>query len=173
MRSPFGVAGALLAATATVAALAPVTANGGGRALSLRDAFGSGEADACAAQPDARLRSTTLSACFYRCAMRASRAARHNVEFETRADASLETAVAYAAAAQAAAQAIVNLAQGPGGASALAQVTSVAVDQGPAPAVRLSGGVLTVTVARSRGDAGRPSVFEIEQAVRAARLSPA
>jgi len=171
MRLPFGI-GLSLTAAATLAALAPLTANGAGRALSLRDAFGGGEADACVAQPGEPLRPIALNTCFYRSAVRASRAAGHNVGFETRTDASPETAAAYAAAALAAAQAIVDIADGPGGKSALAQVTGVAVDQGPAPAVRLSGGVLTVTIAPFRGDAGRPSVFEIAQAVRAGRLSP-
>ena len=172
MRPPFRIASPLLSILAAAAALAPFTANAAGGPSSHQDAFG-GAIDACMGQTGEQTQPAALSACFYRSSIRVSRAARHDVRFETGKDADSESGAAYAAAADAAAQALLAIAGGPDGHAILSQIEDVVVTRGDAPAAMLSGGKLVVTVVPLKGEAGRPSVLEIEQAVRAGRLSPA
>jgi hypothetical protein len=108
---------------------------------------------------------SALSACFYRASVRASRAARHEVSFETGADTDRETALAYGVAAVEASDAVVDLASRPAGKSALARVADVTVTAGDAPSAQLSHRVLTVTIVPAMGASGVPSALQIEQAM--------
>jgi Domain of unknown function (DUF4908) len=113
----------------------------------------------------------TLSACLFQASVRASRAARHLVIFETGTSAKAqgpvwtpETAALFADAAKVTSEAVVNIAGRPGGMSALARITDVRVAVGAEPAASLADGVLKITLLPSRGIAGRPSTAQIEQA---------
>jgi hypothetical protein len=108
---------------------------------------------------------SALSACFYKASVRASRAARHEVSFETGTDTDRETALAYAVAAVEASDAVVDLASRPTGKSALTRVTDVTVTAGDEPSAQLSHKVLTVTIVPAMGASGVPSALQIEQAL--------
>jgi hypothetical protein len=152
-RSAMGVALAFLVASAAASAQEDPTAP---PAL-----------EACPSAPTAPLSPQTLFMCFYKASARASRAAQHRVGFETRANANPETAPSFAQAATIASEALINIAGRPGGKSALTRVTGVLVAPGAEPSASLSDGVLTVTIVPTRGVAGRPSIGQIERAVRA------
>ncbi len=108
---------------------------------------------------------SAFSVCFYKASVRASRAARHLVVFETGRDTDRETALAYAVAAVEASDAVVDLASRPAGKSALSRVADVTVTTGDAPSARLSHRVLTVTIVPAMGATGVPSALQIEQAL--------
>jgi hypothetical protein len=101
---------------------------------------------------------------FYQASVRASRAAQHQVAFETREDAEPATAAYLADAAMIASEALVNLGARPAGKALLAHIVDVVIAQGPRPAAALQRGVLTVTIVPSQGVAGRPSSRRIERA---------
>jgi hypothetical protein len=102
---------------------------------------------------------------FYQASIRASRAARHQVGFETREDAEPATAAFLADAATVASEALVDLAGRPNGRSVLARIADVIIAQGAKPAVAVQKGVLTVTIVPAQGVFGRPSSRRIERAV--------
>ena len=112
--------------------------------------------DPCPSNPVAPVSPHTLTVCFYRAAMRASRAARHIVEFETGTDTTSATAASFADAATATSEALVGIAGRPGGMSALDRITDVKVAVGVKPEASLADGVLKITTVPSRGKAGPP-----------------
>ena len=114
-----------------------------------------------------QLSAQTLFNRFYQASVRASRAAQHQVGFETREDAETGTAPLLADAAMVASQALVELASAPGGKAMLARVDDVVIGQGLRPSVTLFHGVLTITIAPPQGLAGRPSSRRIEHVVAA------
>jgi Domain of unknown function (DUF4908) len=120
---------------------------------------------ACPSSPTAQLAPGALSGCFYQASVRASRAARHEVMFETRTNADVETASAYADAATTSGDAIWELANRPAGQSVLTHVTRVTVAAGDEPSAELVDGALIITIVPARGVAGRPSAIQIEQAL--------
>jgi hypothetical protein len=95
---------------------------------------------------------------------RASRAAQHQIEFETGKDAEAETASAFADAATVAGYALVEMAARPENRAAMATIADVVITQGARPAVALRKGVLTVTINPRQGLSGRPSSRLIEHA---------
>ena len=101
---------------------------------------------------------------FYQASVRASRAAQHQVGFETREDAEPATAPYLADAALVASEALADLAAQPAGKSLLAHISDVVIAQGPRPSAALQKGVLTITIVPSQGVAGRPSSRRIERA---------
>jgi hypothetical protein len=128
--------------------------------------------EACRAQPAAQLGARGLSRCFYEAAVRVSRAAGHNVAFETGKDAEAETAPLLAEAAEVTSEALTYIAAQPGGKSDLARIGSVVITQSLAPSAGLSNGVLTITIDPTRRVAGRPSARQIERAARADAATP-
>jgi len=100
---------------------------------------------------------------FYQASLRASRAAGHQIAFETLQDADPITAAPVADAATVASEALVDIAVLPGGRAVLGHVIDVAVAQGSKPAVVLQKGVLTVTIVANEGVFGRPSSRRIER----------
>jgi hypothetical protein len=96
--------------------------------------------------------------------VRASRAAQHQVGFETREDAEPATAALLADAAMVTSEAMVGIGARPNGRALLAKVESVVIAQGSRPAAALVKGVLTITIVPARGVAGRPSSHRIEHA---------
>jgi hypothetical protein len=114
-----------------------------------------------------QLSAQTLFNRFYQASVRASRAAQHEVAFETGDDAEPATAPIYADAAMVTSQALVDVASLPGGKTMLARVNDVVFAQGQKPTVALSKGVLRVTISPPQGLAGRPSSRRIEHAVTA------
>ena len=136
--------------------------------LSLNDAFSGGRPSVQA-----------LRDSFYQASVRASRAAQHDVEFETGTDATTLTAPSFDEAATVTSRVLVDMAGGPTGKAALARIADVVITAGLAPSARFSGGVLTITIAPLQGvSAGRPSADEIERtamtpaAAIAARFEP-
>ena len=113
---------------------------------------------------------SALSACFYKASVRASRAAGHEIMFETGKDTDLASARTYADAATSAGDAIVDIASQPGGSAALAAVNHVVVTQGAGRSARLSKGALVLTVGEVGGVEAAPSITEVEQAL--GRLGP-
>jgi hypothetical protein len=101
---------------------------------------------------------------FYQASLRTSRAAGHQIGFETKEDADAATSAYLADAATVASEALVDIAARPGGKAGLGHVTDVVVAQGPKPAAVLQKGVLTVTIVSSQGVFGRPSSRRIERA---------
>ena len=101
---------------------------------------------------------------FYLATLRASRAAGHQIAFETLQDADPVSAAPVADAATVASEALVGIASLPGGKAGLGHVTDVVVAQGPKPGAALQKGVLTVTIVSSQGVFGRPSSRRIEKA---------
>ena len=99
---------------------------------------------------------------FYQASIRASRAARHQVGFETREDAVPATAGLLADTAMVASQALVSIGARPNGKALLARVNDVVIAQGFRTAAALQRGVLTVTIVPAEGVAGRPSSRRIE-----------
>lgn len=116
----------------------------------------------------APLKVPTLSAqglfrSFYQASLRASRAAGHQIGFETRQDADSTTATYLADAATVASEALVEIASMRGGKSGLSPITDVVIAQGPRPGALLQKGVLTVTIVANQGVFGRPSSRRIEK----------
>jgi hypothetical protein len=101
---------------------------------------------------------------FYQASVRASRAAQHQVAFETREDAEPATAAAMADAALVACEAMVDMASRPDARRVLAHIVDVVIAQGAKPTANLQGRVLTVTIVPSQGVFGRPSSRRIEHA---------
>ncbi|HTX49760.1 MAG TPA: DUF4908 domain-containing protein [Caulobacteraceae bacterium] len=97
--------------------------------------------------------------------LRASRAAQHQVSFETGADAEPATAPLFADAALVTSEAFVDMASRPINKGLLARINGVTITQGSRPNVALAKGVLTVTLVPAAGLAGRPSSRWIERAV--------
>jgi len=112
----------------------------------------------------APLSPTVLFNRFYQASVRASRAAQHQVGFETREDATPGAAALLADAAMVASEALVGIAGRPNGRALLSRIDDVVIAQGPKPAATLQKGVLTVTIVPSDGVAGRPSSRRIEHA---------
>jgi hypothetical protein len=100
---------------------------------------------------------------FYLATLRASRAAGHQIAFETLQDADPVSAAPVADAATVASEALLAIAALPGGKAALGQVIDVRIAQGARPAVALQKGVLTITIVSSQGVFGRPSSRRIER----------
>lgn len=101
---------------------------------------------------------------FYQASVRASRAAQHQVGFETREDAEPASAAYLADAAVVASEALIDMAAQPKGKAELARIVDVVIAQGARPAAFLQKGVLTVTIVPSEGVFGRPSSRRIERA---------
>jgi hypothetical protein len=101
---------------------------------------------------------------FYQASLRASRAAGHQIAFETLQDADPVSAAPIADAATIASEALQTIAALPGGRAALGHVIDVTVAQGAKPGAALQKGVLTVTIVASQGVFGRPSSRRIERA---------
>jgi hypothetical protein len=121
----------------------------------------------CKSAPAEHLGPFALRDCFYRSGFRASRAAKHLIEFETGIATDPSTASAYADVVAAAGDAIVDLAGETDGELLLARIRDVVITQGPQPSVRVSDGRLIVTIAPALGAAGLVSTTDIEQAIRA------
>lgn len=109
--------------------------------------------------PDALLRRFLVAS------VKASRAAQHQVVFETGDDAEPVTDALFADAALVTSEAFVDMASRPVNKGVLARINDVKITQGPRPNVALSKGVLTVTLQPPAGFAGRPSSRWIERAV--------
>jgi Domain of unknown function (DUF4908) len=107
--------------------------------------------DPCPSNPVAQVSAHSLMGCFYRASLRASRAARHAVEFETGTSATPQTAASLADAAMVTSEALAGIAGRPGGMAALARITDVRVAVGAEPAASLANGVLKITIVPSRG----------------------
>ncbi|MGI8840508.1 MAG: DUF4908 domain-containing protein [Caulobacteraceae bacterium] len=100
----------------------------------------------------------------YQASVHATRAAQHLVGFDAPdADAGSDGLIADAAAL--AVDAMVALAARPGGRARLAHIGKVALTPGPAPAVKLRAGVMTIVVVPPLGLAGRPSSERILRAL--------
>jgi hypothetical protein len=155
-----------IAKFATGVAIALFVANAAASAQDIVNARAA--ADGCRSWSTAApLSPAALSRCFYKASVRVSRVAKHTVSFETQDSASEETALALADAATVTSEALVNLVDRPGGKVALARITTVRFAIGSEPSAHLANGVLTVTIAPSRGIAGRPTEGQIEIAARA------
>lgn len=107
---------------------------------------------------------TALFNRFYQASVRASRAAQHEVGFETREDAEPATAALLADTAVVTSEALVGIAARPDGKVILGRIGDVVIAQGDHPAAGLQKGVLTVTIVPAEGIAGRPSSHRIERA---------
>jgi hypothetical protein len=101
---------------------------------------------------------------FYQASVRASRAARHQVGFETREVAEPKAAAFLADAAVVASEALVDMAARPNGKALLSRINDVVIAEGSRPSVVLQRGVLTVTIDATQGVFGRPSSRRIEWA---------
>jgi len=101
---------------------------------------------------------------FYQASVRASRAAEHQVAFETAQDAEPATAAAIADAALVASEAITDMSSRPDTRRVLAHINDVMIAQGDHPAAALQGKRLTITIVPSQGVFGRPSSRRIERA---------
>jgi hypothetical protein len=95
--------------------------------------------------------------------VRASRAAQHQIAFETREDATADTAAILADTALVISTAIIETASRPHGKPTLSRINTVLIAQGDKPSVTLQKGVLTVTIVSSQGVFGRPSSRRIEK----------
>ena len=100
---------------------------------------------------------------FYQASLRTSRAAGHQIGFETKQDADPATAAYFADAAIVASEALVDIAARPGGKAGLGHVTDVVITQGPRSSVVLQKGVLIITIIANQGVFGRPSSRKIER----------
>jgi hypothetical protein len=101
---------------------------------------------------------------FYQASVRASRAAQHEVSFETREDAEPATSALLADTASVASEALVDIGARPDGKALLSRIGDVVIAQGGRPDAELQKGVLTVTIVPGAGFAGRPSSHRIERA---------
>ncbi|HEY3797491.1 MAG TPA: DUF4908 domain-containing protein [Caulobacteraceae bacterium] len=101
---------------------------------------------------------------FYQASVRASRAAQHQVGFETREDAEPATASLLADAATIACQALVDMASRPANKALIGRIVDVIIAQGAKPDAALQKGILTVIIAPTEGLSGRPSSRRIEKA---------
>jgi hypothetical protein len=99
---------------------------------------------------------------FYQATVRASRAAQHEIGFETREDAEPSTAALLADAATVTSEALVELATRPDGKAILGRINDVVIAQSNRPSATLAKGVLTVTIVPPEGIVGRPSSRLIE-----------
>ncbi len=106
---------------------------------------------------------TVLLGRFYLASVRASRAAQHQIAFETREDATPETAALLADTALVISTAIVETAIRPNGKAILSRINTVIIAQGDKPSAVLQKGVVTVTIVTAEGFAGRPSSSRIER----------
>jgi len=101
---------------------------------------------------------------FYQASVRASRAAQHQIEFETREDAEAATAAAIADAALVASDALADMSANPKGKALLARIFDVVIAQGGKPNVAMQKGALVITIVPAQGVFGRPSSRLIERA---------
>jgi hypothetical protein len=101
---------------------------------------------------------------FYQASVRATRAAQHQVGFETREDADPATAALLSDTAMVASEALVDISTRPNGKALLARIADVVIAQGANPGASLQKNVLTITITPSQGLAGRPSSRRIEHA---------
>jgi hypothetical protein len=101
---------------------------------------------------------------FYQASVRVSRAAQHQIAFETRQDAEAASAAYLADAAVVASEALVDMASRPQDKAMLAHVVDVVIAQGGKPNAAMQHGVLTITIVPSQGVFGRPSSRKIERA---------
>jgi Domain of unknown function (DUF4908) len=101
---------------------------------------------------------------FYQASVRASRAAQHQIGFETREDAEAGTAAPLADAAVVASEALADMSATPKGKALLARMSDVVIAQGGKPAASMQRGVLIVTIVPAQGVFGRPSSRLIERA---------
>ncbi len=99
---------------------------------------------------------------FYQASVRASRAAQHEIGFETREDAEPATAALLADTAMVTSQALVDVAARPDGRVILGRIADVVIAESDRPSVTLQKGVLTVAIVPPEGIAGRPSSHRIE-----------
>lgn len=102
---------------------------------------------------------------FYQASFRASRYARHEIEFDTGKDAEPGTSAAYADAAQVTSEAIVDVASLPNGRLLLTKFNNVVITQGVHPNAALQNRKLVVTIVAKDGVFGRPSSRRIARAV--------
>ncbi len=107
----------------------------------------------------------TLLKNFWQDMFRASRAARHEIDFETGKDAEPKTAAAISDAAQVASEAIADIAARPNGRLLLTRFGDVKITQGGAPNAVLRNGKLIITIVAKDGVSGRPSSRRIERAL--------
>jgi hypothetical protein len=112
----------------------------------------------------AALNAAALYSHFYQASIRASRAARHQIAFETGQDAEPATAGPIADAASVATEALLDIAVRIDGRAVLSHINDVVVTQGGKANVVLVRGVLTVTIVPAEGFFGRPSSRRIERA---------
>jgi hypothetical protein len=129
-------------------------------------------ADPCTSWPAVPLSPSALFRCFYMASVRATRAANHQVSFETGTNASPLTAESLAYAATVTSEVLVDMVEQPDGKSAVTQIADVRVGLGSEPSVNLTGGVMTITVVPVLGTLGCPSAGQIEQAAMAQHLAP-
>jgi len=101
---------------------------------------------------------------FYQASVRSSRAAQHQIGFETRQDAEAGTAAFLADAAVVASEALVDMAARPQDRAMLAHLVDVVIAQGARPGAAMQKGVLTITIVPTQGVFGRPSSRRIERA---------
>jgi hypothetical protein len=100
---------------------------------------------------------------FYQASLRASRAAGHQIAFETLQDADPITAAPMADAASVTSEALLDIAAADGGKATLGRVNDVVIALGARAGAVLQKGVLTVTIVASQGVFGRPSSRRIER----------
>ncbi len=120
--------------------------------------------EACAATATETHSLNALFRCFYKATLLVSRAAQHQVAFETRDSPDRNSASSFGDAVESTGKALLNVGARAGGQAALARIDTVAFAIGRGPSASLSGGMLTITIVPSIGSAGRPSAEEIEQA---------
>jgi hypothetical protein len=100
---------------------------------------------------------------FYQASIKASRAAFHQIGFETGQDADSTSAAYVADAAAVASEALVEIGSLPNGRLSLAGITDVVITEGGKANVVLQHRVLTITIVIAEGIAGRPSSRRIEK----------
>jgi hypothetical protein len=119
------------------------------------------------ASPPLRLSALSPAALFtrfYQASVRASRAAQHQIGFETHDDAEPATAAAMADAAVVTCEALVDMAARPDAKRVLSRIIDVMIADGAKPNAVLQGRILTVTIVPTQGVFGRPSSRRIERA---------
>ena len=122
--------------------------------------------EGCPANPAAPLGRVALIKCFYVATLRASRVAQHQIAFETVDNPDPDTGPSFVVPTPCrpdGGDALVDIVDRPGGASALARIDVVAIAIGGPPSARLADGRLTITIVPSIGIAGCPSTDQIEQ----------
>jgi hypothetical protein len=119
------------------------------------------------ASPPLRIAPLSYAALFGRFlqdSVRASRAAQHQIVFETLQDAEPATAATIADAALVASEALSDMSASPKGKALLARLSAVVIAQGGKPNVSMQRGALVVTIVATQGVFGRPSSRWIERA---------